>query len=138
MKTIRYFYWKEEDAWLGYFEAFPDHWTQGETLDDLIEHLRDLYQDLTSGEIPGIRGPGELKMGGIGDLMKRVDLIRELVGSGCELVRHGSRHDWYRNPATGIAQAVPRHREIKERLARHILRSLANTGGGPGSDRSEA
>ena len=33
----------------------PDYWTQGETLDDLIEHLKDLYLDLSSGQIPGIR-----------------------------------------------------------------------------------
>jgi mRNA interferase HicA len=43
---------------------------------------------------------------------------------GCELIRHGSRHDWYRNPTTGSAQPVPRHREIKEHLARDIINSL--------------
>jgi len=45
---------------------------------------------------------------------------------GCALVRHGSRHDWYRNPSTGVSQPVPRHREIKESLARHIIRMLRN------------
>jgi predicted RNA binding protein YcfA (HicA-like mRNA interferase family) len=58
--------------------------------------------------------------------VKRVDLIRAIEGLGCELVRHGGRHDWYRNPATGVAQPVPRHREIKEPLARRIIRMLAN------------
>jgi predicted RNA binding protein YcfA (HicA-like mRNA interferase family) len=53
--------------------------------------------------------------------MKRIDLIRTLEGFGCELVRHGGRHDWYRNPATGVSQPVPRHREIKEHLARHVI-----------------
>jgi predicted RNA binding protein YcfA (HicA-like mRNA interferase family) len=56
--------------------------------------------------------------------MKRLDLIRAIERLGCELVRHGAKHDWYRNPVTGVAQAVPRHREIKEHLSRHILRSL--------------
>lgn len=56
--------------------------------------------------------------------MKRVDLIRELERMGCELLRHGGRHDWYRNPKTGACQPVPRHREIKEHLAKHILREL--------------
>lgn len=56
--------------------------------------------------------------------MKRVDLIKALESAGCELVRHGGRHDWYRNPATGAMQPVPRHREIKEHLARHILRVM--------------
>lgn len=58
--------------------------------------------------------------------MKRVDLIRTIEGFGCELVRHGGKHDWYRNPATGVAQPIPRHREIKDGLARRIVRMLSN------------
>jgi predicted RNA binding protein YcfA (HicA-like mRNA interferase family) len=58
--------------------------------------------------------------------VKRTDLIRTIEGFGCELVRHGGKHDWYRNPNTGVSQPVPRHREIKERLARHIIRMLGN------------
>jgi predicted RNA binding protein YcfA (HicA-like mRNA interferase family) len=58
--------------------------------------------------------------------MKRVDLIKALEQLGCELVRHGGKQDWYRNPQTGVAQAVPRHREIKERLAERIIRELSN------------
>ena len=56
--------------------------------------------------------------------MNRVDLVRELEQGGCVLIRHGRRHDWYQNPKTGVCQPVPRHREINERLARHILRKL--------------
>jgi len=48
--------------WLGYFEEFPDYPTQGESLDDLRENLRDLHRDLTSGEIPGIRKVAELSV----------------------------------------------------------------------------
>jgi predicted RNA binding protein YcfA (HicA-like mRNA interferase family) len=40
------------------------------------------------------------------------------------LVRHGGRHDIYRNPASGKVQPVPRYTEIDEVLARHILRQL--------------
>lgn len=46
---------KETALWLGYLHEYPDYWTQGETEDDLKEHLREIYKDLTSGEIPGIR-----------------------------------------------------------------------------------
>jgi hypothetical protein len=46
--------------WLGYFEQFPDYMTQGESLVELEENLRDLYRDLTSGEIPGVRSVAEL------------------------------------------------------------------------------
>ncbi|MBN9119786.1 MAG: type II toxin-antitoxin system HicB family antitoxin [Planctomycetes bacterium] len=60
MRTIKYVYWQEDDAWLGYLQDYPDYWTQGETLVDLIEHLTDLYQDLSGGHIPGARKVGEL------------------------------------------------------------------------------
>ncbi len=58
--------------------------------------------------------------------MKRLDLIRAIERLGCELVRHGAKHDWYRNPLTGVSQPIARHREIKEHMARHIVRMLAN------------
>ena len=56
--------------------------------------------------------------------MKQTDLIRKLETLGCLLVRHGGKHDWYRNPRTGISQPVPRHNEVNEILARHILKRL--------------
>jgi len=56
--------------------------------------------------------------------VKRTDLIRRLLAAGCVLVRHGGRHDIYRNPASGKVQPVPRHTEIDDVLARHILRQL--------------
>jgi predicted RNA binding protein YcfA (HicA-like mRNA interferase family) len=57
--------------------------------------------------------------------MKRTDLIRKLEEAGCEFLRHGGKHDWYRNPKTGVSQPVPRHREINETLAKHILKKIA-------------
>ncbi len=59
--------------------------------------------------------------------MKRVDLIRKLEATGCLLIRHGGNHDWYRNPKTGVSQPVPRHREINETVAKHILRKLESS-----------
>jgi mRNA interferase HicA len=58
--------------------------------------------------------------------MKRRELIRELEKSGCVLIRHGARHDWYMNPRTRISQPVPRHAEINEYLAKHIIKMLKN------------
>jgi predicted RNase H-like HicB family nuclease len=49
--------------WLGYFEEFPDYLTQGESKPELEENLRDLYRDLMSGEISGIRRVAELTIG---------------------------------------------------------------------------
>jgi len=43
-------YWKEKDGmFLGYLNDYPDHWTQGVDLQDLKEHLKDLYH-LFNGE----------------------------------------------------------------------------------------
>jgi predicted RNA binding protein YcfA (HicA-like mRNA interferase family) len=58
--------------------------------------------------------------------VKRAELVKRIERLGCVLIRHGARHDWYRNPQTGVSQPVPRHREIKDRLARHILKLLGN------------
>jgi mRNA interferase HicA len=68
--------------------------------------------------------------------MKRVDPIRTIEAFGCVLVRHGGKHDWYRNPVTGISQPVPRHREIKEGLARHIIKMLSNLAHGSSGSES--
>ncbi len=56
-------YWQEKDGkFLGFLNDYPDHWTQGENLDDLREHLRDLYQMFSSENIPGIRREEELEV----------------------------------------------------------------------------
>jgi hypothetical protein len=59
----RFTYWKEPDGrYLGYLNSYPDHWTQGDSLLDLKEHLRDLYQTFSSEEIAGIRKEEELEI----------------------------------------------------------------------------
>lgn len=60
--------------------------------------------------------------------MKRADLIRMIEALNGVLIRHGARHDWYQNPETKVAQPIPRHREIKESLAKHILKMLRSNG----------
>ena len=61
MTSQRFVYWQDGEMWLGYLEEFPDYLTQGESLADLKEHLRDLHADLTSGQIPSVRRVGELE-----------------------------------------------------------------------------
>jgi predicted RNase H-like HicB family nuclease len=61
--TTKFTYWQEDDGmFLGYLNDYPDHWTQGESLQDLKEHLRDLYDTFTSGTIPGIKKVEELEL----------------------------------------------------------------------------
>ncbi len=60
MSAVNIVYWEEDGLWLGYVQDYPDYWTQGETLDDLRDHLRELYYDLTAGHVPAIRKVEEL------------------------------------------------------------------------------
>ncbi|PQJ28069.1 type II toxin-antitoxin system HicA family toxin [Rubritalea profundi] len=46
--------------------------------------------------------------------MKRRELIRKLEKAGCELLRHGAKHDIFHNLESGVSEPVPRHREINE------------------------
>lgn len=45
---------------MGYLQEYPDYWTQGDSLEDLKAHLKALYDDITSGQIPGIRKVDQL------------------------------------------------------------------------------
>jgi mRNA interferase HicA len=56
--------------------------------------------------------------------MKRRDLERKLRMAGCYLKREGASHSLWINPKNGVVEAVPRHIEIKEPLAKKILKNL--------------
>ena len=56
--------------------------------------------------------------------MKRRDLERKLRIAGCYLKREGPSHSLWINPKNGTIEAVPRHTEIKEPLAKKILKNL--------------
>jgi len=56
--------------------------------------------------------------------MKRRDLERRLRIVGCYLKREGAVHSLWINPKNGATEAVPRHTEIKEPLAKKILKNL--------------
>ena len=56
--------------------------------------------------------------------MKRRDLERRLRIAGCYLKREGKSHSLWINPKNGVIEAVPRHIEIKEPLAKKILKNL--------------
>jgi mRNA interferase HicA len=56
--------------------------------------------------------------------MKKRELEKLLRIAGCYLKREGASHSLWINPKTGVIEAVPRHSEIKEPLAKKILKSL--------------
>lgn len=60
MTTRRFVYWQDDAFWLGYLDEFPDYMSQGETLDELKENLRDVDKQLSSGSLPIVKRVGEL------------------------------------------------------------------------------
>jgi mRNA interferase HicA len=56
--------------------------------------------------------------------MKRTTLLQHLRRHGCVLKREGGSHSLWTNPASGAVEAVPRHTEIPNNLARKICRGL--------------
>lgn len=52
--------------------------------------------------------------------MKRRDLIKRLEANGWWLLRSGANHDIYTNGEK--SEPIPRHSEIKEQLAKSIIR----------------
>ena len=57
--------------------------------------------------------------------MKLSSFLRHLRRNGCVLLRQGRSHTLWTNPATGETEAIPRHIEIKDVLARKICRTLS-------------
>lgn len=57
--------------------------------------------------------------------MKRNELLKHLRRYGCTLKREGASHSLWINPQTGAVEAILRHTEIKNLLARKICRGLS-------------
>ena len=88
--------------------------TQGETLEELEENLRDAYMLMTMDDVP----PKHKVKRAYSHRMKRKDLIKKISAVGCVLVRHGHSHDLTEILKQG-KQPAPRHNEIDENLAKH-------------------
>jgi len=61
-RTVKYIYWQEDGTWLGYLAEYPDYMTQGESLTELQENLKDIHSDITQGHVPGVRKLAELRV----------------------------------------------------------------------------
>ncbi|HNP95878.1 MAG TPA: hypothetical protein PKJ63_09615 [Cyclobacteriaceae bacterium] len=60
----KFTYWKESDGnYLGYLNDYPEHWTQGENLEDLKMHLLDLYREFSKADLPSIKKVEEIEVG---------------------------------------------------------------------------
>ncbi len=56
--------------------------------------------------------------------MKRRLLEQKLRMAGCYIKREGGSHSLWINPKSGAVEAIPGHKEIKEPLAKKILKNL--------------
>jgi predicted RNase H-like HicB family nuclease len=62
MQKLQMTYWQDADFWLGYINEYPEYTTQGTSLDELVENLKDIYSDITNELIPGKRKTMELEI----------------------------------------------------------------------------
>ena len=57
--------------------------------------------------------------------MKRGELLKCIKAQGCIFIKHGKKHDVYKNPRTGREGRIPRHNDINEILANVIIKNLS-------------
>ena len=50
-------YWNDEDWFVGRLKGVPGVFSQGQTLEELEENIRDAYQLMIAEEEPGPQGP---------------------------------------------------------------------------------
>ena len=52
MGTLNLVYWKEGNFWLGKLLEHPEIMTQGESIEELEENIRDAYQLMVLEDVP--------------------------------------------------------------------------------------
>lgn len=52
MQKLTMIYWRDGDFWLGRILEHPEIMTQGETLEELEENLKDAYRLIVLDEVP--------------------------------------------------------------------------------------
>ena len=62
MSAIGFQYWKVDSFQIGYLEEWPDYLTQGTSLEELKENLKDLFKDLSTEKVPEARRHAELEL----------------------------------------------------------------------------
>lgn len=55
MRTVKFTFWQDGDFFAGFLNEYPDYQTQGMHKEELAENLKDLLNDLESGQVPYIR-----------------------------------------------------------------------------------
>lgn len=55
-KKMHMIYWKSEKFWLGKLKERPDIMTQGRTLKELEQNLKDAYREMVMEDVPEKHG----------------------------------------------------------------------------------
>lgn len=50
MRSLEFTFWRDGEFFIGHLNDYPDYETQGFSKDELVENLKDLLNDLESGE----------------------------------------------------------------------------------------
>jgi len=51
-RRLTLIYWKSDQFWLGKLQEYPEIMTQGETLEELEENVRDTYHLMVTDDVP--------------------------------------------------------------------------------------
>lgn len=60
MKHLAYTWCKDDEFFIGFLNDYPEYETQGVSLEELQDNLKELYADVGSGSVPYIRHVSEL------------------------------------------------------------------------------
>lgn len=55
MENKKITYWQDKEFFLGYVNNYPEYVTQGYTIEELIDNLKDIISDVEQEIIPGKR-----------------------------------------------------------------------------------
>ncbi len=101
MRTeVNYLFWQEDEAWLGYLQEYPDYWTQGESLDDLIEHRNHFRQPLVASR------PGQPVVQATPEPSSRSRIESDTPAEPCRIFARNTHDDRGSNGRSSLAEAV--------------------------------
>lgn len=60
MEKKKVTYWQDNEFYIGYANDYPEYMTQGLTLDELIDNIKDIVKDVENELVPGKRITEEL------------------------------------------------------------------------------
>ena len=110
------------ELWAAWVEEIPEVSTQGKTLEEARENLKDALQMVLEANRELAEKTRTNAARRIRACLKRAQLGKHLRSHGCKLYREGGRHSVWWNPANRKRSAVPGIGR-KNQTARSICRS---------------